>query len=182
MALCNAGIISSKMSQRKDTVASGAARQGSSNGRTDAGSACLHPAKPTELLNELEFKECFNIPNDVSVQLVEGGVISTEKAEDNSIYFTKEQFNAGLRLPLPFLFQQFLHYTRIPSALLYPNVIRVLMGCSILDMLFRVDLSLLKVLFVYTIKKGKHDIFSLFTNIPFLQLVTDIPNSIKGAA
>ena len=54
------------------------------------------------------------------------------------------------------------------------------MGCNILDMLFRLDLSLLEVIFVYTIKKGKNDIFSIFTHIPSLQLVTELPNSTKG--
>lgn len=53
------------------------------------------------------------------------------------------------------------------------------MGCSILNMLFRLDLSLLEVLFVYTIKNGKNDIFSMFANIPSLQLVTSLPDSNK---
>ena len=56
------------------------------------------------------------------------------------------------------------------------------MGCSILNMLFNLDLSLLEVLFVYTIKKGKTDLFSLFAHIPFLQLVTNLPDSNKGGA
>lgn len=60
-------------------------------------------------------------------------------------------------------------------------MIRVLMGCSILDVLFHLDLSLLEVLFVYTIKKGKNNIFSLSASIPLLQLVTSLPDSIKGA-
>lgn len=78
--------------------------------------------------------------------------MSIEKAENNVMYFTKEQFNAGLRFPLPSNFKQFLHYTKIPPAFLHPNVVRVLMGCNILNMLFHLDLSLLEVLFVYTIK------------------------------
>ncbi|KAL6335989.1 hypothetical protein AAG906_003616 [Vitis piasezkii] len=69
------------------------------------------------------------------------------------------QFATGLRLPLLYLFKQFFHFTQIPLALLHPNVVRVLMGCSILNMLFQLDLSLLEVLFVYTmkrVKKGGH--------------------------
>lgn len=49
-------------------------------------------------------------------------------------------------------------------------------------MLFHLDLSLLEVLFIYTIKKGKNDIFNLFASIPSLQLVTGLLDSIKGAA
>ena len=88
----------------------------------------------------------------------------------------------GLRSPLPSLFKQFLHYTKIPPALIHPNVVRVLMGCSVLDMLFSLDLSLLEVLFVYSIKKAKNDIFSLAASIPSLQLVTGLLDSTKGAA
>ena len=54
------------------------------------------------------------------------------------------------------------------------------MGCNILNMLFNLDLSLLEVLFVYTLKKGKKYIFSMFARIPSLQLVTSIPDSNKG--
>ena len=56
------------------------------------------------------------------------------------------------------------------------------MGCSVLDMLFSLDLSLLEVLFVYSIKKAKNDIFSLAASIPSLQLVTGLLDSTKGAA
>lgn len=160
------------MSPKKEIVTSGAAGQSGSRGRV----------KHIKLLNEGEFRECFGIPNRVSVQLLEGDVVPTEKSGDNPICFTKEQFNAGLRLPLSSLFKQFLHYMIIPPALIHPNVIRVLMGCNILDMLFILHLSLLEVIFVYTIKKTKNDIFSLSASIPSLQLVTGLPDSTKGAA
>ena len=58
----------------------------------------------------------------------------------------------------------------------------VLMGCSILSMLFNLDLSLLEVLFIYSIKKGKNDVFSLAARLPSLQLVTDLPDLTKGGA
>ena len=160
------------MSSKKGNVATGAAGQGGSGGRS----------KHTELLSEQEFRDCFGIPNEVSIRLLEGNVVSTTKSGDRSICFTKEQFNAGLHLPLPSLFKQFLHYTKIPPTLIHPNVVRVLMGCSILDMLFSLGLSLLEVLIVYSIKKAKNDIFSLAASIPSLQLVTGLPDSTKGVA
>lgn len=83
------------MSAKKAIEAVGAAGQIISGGR----------GKHIELLDEREFRERFVIPNDVSVQLLEGGAIPTHKAGDNSVCFTKEQFNAGLRLPLPSLFK-----------------------------------------------------------------------------
>ncbi|KAL6333073.1 hypothetical protein AAG906_028256 [Vitis piasezkii] len=85
-------------------------------------------------------------------------------------------------VPLPSLFKEFLHVTRIPPAYIHPNMVRVLMGCSILSMLFNLDLSLLEVLFIYSIKKGKNDIYSFVASLPSLQLVTSLPDSTKGAA
>ncbi|KAL6342545.1 hypothetical protein AAG906_012397 [Vitis piasezkii] len=78
---------------------------------------------------------------------------SVEKDSPNSIFFSNEQFNAGLRLPLPSLFKQFLHYTKIPLAFIHLNVVRVLMGCSILNMLFHLDLSLLELFFEHHLLK-----------------------------
>ena len=56
------------------------------------------------------------------------------------------------------------------------------MECNILNMFFHLDLFLLEILFVYTIKKSKKDIFSMFAHIPSLQLVTGLPDSNKGEA
>ena len=56
------------------------------------------------------------------------------------------------------------------------------MGCSVLSVLFDLDLSLLEVLFIYSIKKRKNDIHSFVASLPSLQLVTSLPNSTKGAA
>ena len=127
-----------------------------------------------------QFCERFCIPNGVSVQLVDGEAISTKKSADNAIYFTKDQFNAGLRFPLPSLFKEFLYFTQIPLAYIHPNIVRVLMGCSILSMLFNLDLSLLEVLFIYSIKKRKTNLFSLAASMSSLQLVTHLPDSTKG--
>ena len=96
------------------------------------------------------------------------------------MYFTNEQFVIGLRLPISSLFKKFLHFTQIPPVFLYPNVVRVLMGCSVLDMFFQLELSLLEVLFVYTVKTSQKERFNLFAHISFLQLVIDLPCSCKG--
>ena len=98
------------------------------------------------------------------------------------MYFTKEQFVARLRLSLLSFFKQFLHFTQIPPTFLHPIIVRVLMGYSILDMHFQLDLSLLKILFVYTIKMSQKERFSLFSHIPSLQLVTSLLDSGKGRA
>ncbi|KAL6350314.1 hypothetical protein AAG906_004263 [Vitis piasezkii] len=149
---------------------------------SSSSSGDAHAEKSVDKLNVREFRERFCIPNGVSVELTDGEAVSTEKNEDNAIFFTKEQFNAGLRFPLSSLFKEFLHFTQIPPAYIHPNMVRVLMGCSILGMLFDLDLSLLEVLFIYLIKKVKNDIFSFVASLPSLQLVTSLPDSTKGAA
>ena len=149
---------------------------------SSSSSGDAHAEKSLDKLNVREFPERFCIPNSMSVELTNGETVSTEKTEDNAIFFTKEQFNAGLRFPLPSLFKEFLHFTQIPPAYIHPNMVRVLMGCSILSMLFNLNLSLLEVLFVYSLKKGKNDIFSMVAHLPSLQLVTELPDSTKGRA
>ena len=42
------------------------------------------------------------------------------------------------------------------------------MGCSVLYMLFQLDLSMLEVLFIYTVKMSQNKRFSLSAHIPSL--------------
>ena len=133
LAFCHAGSVSipfSKMSANKDAASSSVAGQ---SGKEASGE--VHAKKSVDKLNVREFYERFCIPNGMSVQLVDGEAVSTEKSTDNSIFFTKEQFNAGLRFPLSSLFREFLHFTQIPPAYIHPNIVRVLMRCNILSML-----------------------------------------------
>ena len=139
--------------------------------------------KATDKLDAKEFRERFCIPNSVAIELLNGRVlVPTDKSEERTIIFSKEQFNAGLRFPLPALFKEFLHFTQIPPVFIHPNIVWVLMGCSILNMLYDLDLTLLEVFFVYSLKKVKNDIFSMSAHLPSLQLVTELPDSIKGGA
>ena len=72
----------------------------------------------------------------------DGAATSTVGAADNAIYFTREQFVVGLCLPIPSLVKQFLHITRAPPALVHPNVFQILMGCSVINFLYQLDISL----------------------------------------
>lgn len=172
----------SNMLAKKDATSTSAAWKGKNGGRVGASSIYSNSKKPTELLFEWEFRERFCIPNGISVHLVDGDLSFIEKEALSAIFFNKELFNAGLHLPLPSLFKQFLHYTKIPLTFIHPNIVRVLMGCSILDMLFHLDFSLLEVFFVYTIKMSKKCIFSMSAYIPSLQLMTGLPDLNKGGA
>ncbi|RVW14331.1 hypothetical protein CK203_099088 [Vitis vinifera] len=78
---------------------------------SSSSSGDAHANKSVDKLSMKEFRERFCISNGVSVELMDGEAVSTEKNEDNTIFFTKEQFNAGLWFPLPSLFKEFLHFT-----------------------------------------------------------------------
>ncbi|RVW37689.1 hypothetical protein CK203_109471 [Vitis vinifera] len=137
--------------------------------------------KAIDKLDVKEFRERFCIPNDVSIELVnKEAAMPTEKGEEKVILFTKEQFNAGLRFPLPALFKEFLHFSQVPPIFIHPNLVRVLMGCSIINMLYSLDLTLLEVFFVYSLKKAKNDIFSVSAYLLSLQVVTELLDSTKG--
>lgn len=98
------------------------------------------------------------------------------------VYFIKEQFATGLQLPILSLVKQFLHFSKIPPTFIHPKFIRILIGCSVLDAFYQLDLCLLEVLFVYTIKMSPKERFCLSTHISFLQLITGLPDSSKGWA
>ena len=136
--------------------------------------------KSIEQLNVREFRERFRTPISILIRFLSSDPVST-KQEPDAIVFSKEHFNVRFQFPLISLFKQFLHFTKIPPVFLHPNVIRVLMGCSILSMLYHLVIFLLEVLFIYTIKISGKKIFSLFSHIPSLQLVTRLPNSTKRA-
>ena len=141
----------------------------------------MNAEKSIEFLTEQEFKKRFRVLYRVAIRLMDGGPVSTENEPFNATVFSNEQFNVGLYFPLPSLFKKFLHFTKILLAFLHLNALRVLTGCSNLNMLYHLDLSLLEVLFIYTIKMNGKEIFSLSTHIPFLQLVTGLPDSTKDA-
>ena len=98
---------------------------------------------------------------------------------DIAVYFTREQFVIGLHLPVPSLVKQFLHFTRAPSVLVHPNSFQILIGCSVLNSLYQLDISLVKICFIYTLKLGTGGRLSMLTHSPRLQFVTGLPDSPK---
>lgn len=106
----------------------------------------------------------------------------TKKLSHNATYFNMEQLNEGFHFPLPYLLKQFLYFTKVLPTFLHPNVVWVLIGYNILNMLYHLDFYLLEVLFVYTLKMSQKERFSLFVHIPSLQLVMGLPDSNKDGA
>ena len=83
-----------------------------------------------------ELRSYCQIPNNINFELSNGPAESTVNEEDSVVYFTQEQLVAGLRFPISSLVKQFLHLCRAPPALIHPNVIRILTGCSLLNLLY----------------------------------------------
>ena len=53
------------------------------------------------------------------------------------------------------------------------------MGCSVLNFLYQLDISLVEICFIYKLKLGIGGRLSMSANIPWLQLVTELPDSPK---
>ena len=83
-----------------------------------------------------ELRSFYRVPSGISLELSDGPTFSTVGEVNNAIYFTREQFAAGLRFPVSSLVKKFLHITRAPPALIHPNVFWILMGCSVLNFLY----------------------------------------------
>ena len=53
------------------------------------------------------------------------------------------------------------------------------MGCSVLNFLYQLDISLVEICFIYTLKIGTGGRLSMSTHSPQLQFVTMLPDSPK---
>ena len=129
-----------------------------------------------------ELRAYCEIPDDIDIVLSEGPVENTVGEEYNAVYFTREKLAAGLRLPVPSLVKQFLDFTRAPPALIHPNVIQILAGCCVLNLLYQLDLLLVEVCFVYTLRVAQGGRMSMSAQSPWLQFLTGLPDSPKTEA
>ena len=83
-----------------------------------------------------ELRSYCQIPSNIDFELPDGPTKSTVNEEDSVVYFTREQLVAGLRFPISSMVKQFLHFSRVPLALIHLNVIRILTGCSVLNLFY----------------------------------------------
>ena len=122
------------------------------------------------------------IPDDIHVVLLEGPDENTVAEEYNTMFFNRVQLEAGLCFPVPSLVKQFFHFTRAPPALIHPNIIRILIGCSVLYLLYQLDLSSVEVFFAYTLRVAQGGRMSMSAQSPRFQFITGIPDSPKTKA
>ena len=102
----------------------------------------------------------------ISLELLDCLAVSTVGEADSAVYFTREQFTTGIGFPVSSLVKQFLHVYRAPPALIHPNAIRILMGCSVLNLLYLLDIALVEICFVYMLKLGTGGRLSMYAHNP----------------
>ena len=129
-----------------------------------------------------ELRSYCQIPDNIDFQLMDSPAKSTIGKEDSAVYFTLKQLAAGLCFSVSSLIKQFLQFSKAPPALIHPNVIGILTGCSVLNFLYQLDISLVEVFFIYTLKLAHGGWLSMSAQSPQLQFVTRLPDSPKTEA
>ena len=99
-----------------------------------------------------ELRAYCDVPTNIDLKLMEEPNESTQGGEHNAMFFTREHLVAGLRFLVPTIVKPFLHFTRVPPALIHPNNIRILTRCSVLNRLYQLDLSLVEICFTYFLR------------------------------
>ena len=99
-----------------------------------------------------ELRAYCDVPDNIDLKLMEEPDESTLGGEHNAVFFTQEHLIDGLCFPVPAIVKQFLHFTRVSLALIHPNTIRILTGCSVLNFLYQLDLSLIEICFAYFLR------------------------------
>ena len=122
------------------------------------------------------------VPAEISLEVLDGPTTSTVGEADNAIYFTREQFAAGLRFLIPSVVKHFIHFTQAPPALVHLNVFWILRGCSVLNSVYQLDISLVEICFIYNLKLGIGGRLSMSAHSPRLQFVTGFLDSPKMEA
>ena len=120
--------------------------------------------------------------DNIDLRLMERTDESTLGGEHNGVFFTREHLAAGLRFPVPALVKQFFHFTRAPPALIHPNVIRILIGCGMLNHLYQLDLSLVELCIIYFMRIGQGGRMSMSVMNPRLHVVNGLSDSPKTEA
>ena len=102
-----------------------------------------------------ELKVYCEVHDNIDLWLMERADDSTLGGEHNGVFFTREHLAARLRFPLPTIVKQFLHFTRVPPALIHPNVIHILIGSCVLNHQYQLDLSLVEIFIIYFLSVGR---------------------------
>ena len=122
------------------------------------------------------------VPDSIDLRLMERTDESTLGGEHNGVIFTRVHLAAELHFPMVALVKQFLHFILAPLVLIHPNVIRILIGCCVLNHLYQLDLSLFELCIIYFLRVGQGGWMSMSVLNPRLQVVNGLPDSPKTEA
>ena len=126
-----------------------------------------------------ELRFFYQVPNDISLEFSDGPAFSTVGEVDSAVYFTREQIVAGLR----FLVGQAIPTCHPSTSCAYSTErFWILMGCSVLKLINQLDISLVEICFIYTLKLGTEGWLSMSAHSPRLQFVNVLPDSPKKKA
>ena len=78
--------------------------------------------------------------------------------------------------------KKFFHFTKAPLVLIHPNVFWILIGWSVLNFFYQLDISLVEICFIYTLKLGIGDRLSMLAHSPQLEFVNGLLDSLKTKA
>ena len=126
-----------------------------------------------------ELKVHCEVPDIIDLWLMERVDKSTLDGEHNGVFFNREHLAAGLHFPMPAIVKQFLHFTRVPPALIHQNVIHIMIGCCVLNHLYQLDLTLVELFIIYLLNIGSGGRMSMSILSPRLQIVNGLPDSPK---
>ena len=147
---------------------------------------CLRATPSTSsIISSLMMEELMaycEVPDRIDLRLIERTDKPTLGGEHNGVFFTREHLAVGLRFPVSALVKQYLHFTRAPPALIHPNVIRILIGCCVLNHLYQLDLSLVELCIIYFLRVGQGGRMSMSVLNPRFQVVNALPDSPKTEA
>ena len=88
-----------------------------------------------------ELRSYCQIPSNIDFELSDGPTESTVNGEDGVVHFTRKQLAFELRFPISSLVKQFMYFSRAPPALIHSNAIRILTWCSVLNLIYQLDIS-----------------------------------------
>ena len=130
----------------------------------------------------MELMAYCKVPDNIDLQLMDMTDESTFGGEHNGVFFTQDHLAVWLRFPVLALVKQFLHFTRAPPALIHPNVIRILIGCCVLNHLYQLDLSLVELCIIYFLRIEQGGRISMSVMNPRLQVINGLLDSPKMEA
>ena len=87
-----------------------------------------------------ELRAYCDVPNNIDLRLMEEPDESTLGGEHNTMFFSREHLAVGLRFLVPAIVKQFLHFIRASPTFVHPNTIQILTGCSVLNLLYQLDI------------------------------------------